>query len=362
MEEFGVREVVCGIVYFALNIPMGWIADRLSRKTCNVIGDLAFGVGLVIFATANSFAGTLIAGIAMAFGNAAAWGADEALFLAHCEELGKNYIATRKRLDTTRRCFNLAYSLAGGLLATYDLRLTLLVASVPFFLGAILAYSIQEIGTRKEIVTETTTLGGKMRGELQGLWTTMRYALREDRQLFWLLIAHAVGNMLGGSLPILIGPLLLKIEAPTSSLGVAYALLSVSGLFGSWLSRYAPPKWSNSTLFVLPCIVSVTAMATLSISLSLGTLLLGLLIPAARAWITAIFPTLIHKVAVKDVQATIGSLSSSVTMPFFVVATLVIGYASGSLPQLGVAANAALFLPFILVTWWKLRRFKSLKA
>ena len=65
---------------------------------------------------------------------------------------------------------------------------------------------------------------------------------------------------------------------------------------------------------------------------------------------------LVHKAAPDDIQATIGSLANSISQGLYMVVVVVINFAANNGAQWGIAANALLFAPLVIVAAWGMRR------
>ena len=54
-EQIAMSQMAFTVVAMLLNLPLGWLADRFSRKWANVIGDLLVAFSLLLYSTAQSF-------------------------------------------------------------------------------------------------------------------------------------------------------------------------------------------------------------------------------------------------------------------------------------------------------------------
>ena len=353
--EIGIKEVICSIVYLVFNIPTGWLADRLSRKACNFIGDAFYGAALVTLGFSTSFTGATIAGVVMAFGNACTQGADEALFKAHCDKLGKNYIDTRKRLSLVTSWVGLGCYFIGGILtALYGMKATILIASIPFFVAAVVSCFIKELGTRKEITaTQSLSLKARFSSECKAVIKVIRFALREDQKLSWLLITYAVAVVMGGPIMGLVGPMILAVGGTEGVAGASHVAISVASICGGWLSRNAFKKWRPPQLFLTMSVVSLLVMGLTSIHLTPWAVGLHIiLVQIIRSLMMNTLRPLVHEATPDDVQATIGSLASSVSQLLYIVVVLVVYSAADHGVQWGIAANALLFTPLVALAAW----------
>ena len=54
-EQIAMSQMAFTAATMILNLPLGWIADRFSRKWANVIGDSIVAISLLLYSTAQSF-------------------------------------------------------------------------------------------------------------------------------------------------------------------------------------------------------------------------------------------------------------------------------------------------------------------
>ena len=78
-QQIALSQMTCTAVAMILNIPMGWIADRFSRKWANVLGDLICATSLAIYSTVDSFAGIVACEALFGFACALSQGVDSTL-------------------------------------------------------------------------------------------------------------------------------------------------------------------------------------------------------------------------------------------------------------------------------------------
>ena len=74
---------------FALEMPTGWVADRLGHRRSLIIGSLVQVCGMAVFWLAASTPALLAASLLVAIGDAFRSGADEALLYRTCVALGR---------------------------------------------------------------------------------------------------------------------------------------------------------------------------------------------------------------------------------------------------------------------------------
>lgn len=350
--EVGVMEAVCSLVYLLFSIPTGWIADRVNRRICNSLGDVCYGIALVMLGCATSFIDVLIARIIMAFGNSCSQGADEALFKAHCDNLGKDYIDTKKRMSLIKSWAGLGYYATGGILtALYGMKATILLASIPLFAAAIVSCFIRELGVHKKVATTSQpSLKSKTARELKELKKTLRFALYEDPKLSWLLITAAVATVMGGPIMGFVGPVIIAAGGSEGLAGASHIAISLAGICGGWLSRRVFHAWNPRRLLLVMSGISLSIMAMTSLHLTAWTAVIHIVgVQTVRVLLASSLNPLVQQAAPNDIQSTISSLKTSVSEVLYIVVVLTIGFAANHGIQWGIAANLLIFAPLVVI-------------
>lgn len=349
--EVGILEAVCSVVYLLFNIPTGWIADRVNRKICNILGDFCYGISLIMLGNAADFMDVIVARTIMAFGNSCSQGADEALFKAHCNQLGKDYVDTKKRMSLVKLWVSLGYYAMGGIItALYGMKTTMLLASIPLFMAAAVSCFIKELGVHKNVSDRPSPMS-KTIGEFKELKRTIRFVLHEDPRLSWLLIAAAVATVMGGPIMGLVGPIITSVGGSESLAGAAHVAISLASICAGWLSRRVFNAWDARRLFLVMSSVSLSLMALAGLHLTAWTAAIQIVgVQVVRVLLMHSLNPLAQEAAPNEIQSTVSSLKSSVSELLYIVVVLVINFAADYGIQWGIAANVLIFAPIVLVT------------
>ena len=78
-EQIALTQAAFTVVAMLLNVPLGWVADRFSRKTSNIIGDLLCLIGLLLYARAQSMLDCIACETIFGVGIAFSQGVDSSL-------------------------------------------------------------------------------------------------------------------------------------------------------------------------------------------------------------------------------------------------------------------------------------------
>lgn len=214
MSEIGISQAVCAVALCLANVPTGWLADRFSRKACNIIGDAGVVGALLFYAAAQTFSDVIIAelafGIAAAFSN----GADAGLLRAYCNQLGTSYARVNARVNSWRPLVEIAGVSVGGLVGAYQPRLAIALSAIPFAVGAIISTQLVEVGEKRTGNTQP----------LRDMGAIVWHSLWHNRPLRWSLVAAVIARESTHPLVWLFTPLLLLAGVPPQIVGIAWAL------------------------------------------------------------------------------------------------------------------------------------------
>lgn len=351
LGEVGILEAVSSVVYLLFNIPTGWMADRVNRRICNSIGDACYGISLIMLGNATSFTDVIVARTIMAFGNSCSQGADEGLFKAHCDQMGKEYTAAKKKISVVLSWTGFGYYTLGGVLtALYGMKTTILLASIPYFAGAIVSCFIKELGSHKEVVIDRPSFKSKTKTEIQELAKVLWFALRKDPKLSWLLIATSVATVMGGPIMGLAGPIVIAAGGSEELAGASHMAISAASICGGELSKRVFDTWDPKRLFLVMSSISLTVMVVTSVHFTLWTAALHIVaVQVIRVLLVTSLSPLIQQAAPDEIQSTVASLGSTISQSLYIIVVVAINFAADHGVRWGIAANFLLFAPLVVI-------------
>ena len=146
-KAIGFVQMAFTIVICCLDIPMGYLADRCNRKLLNIIGDIGAAGAFVFYAFAQNIYMALIAecllGLFMAMTN----GVDQSFIKFNCDKIdstGKLFKKLNIKIHTARYIALLIVTALGGIIAKYNIRLSIGISFLPYFLGGLIALGIKD--------------------------------------------------------------------------------------------------------------------------------------------------------------------------------------------------------------------------
>ena len=238
----GLVQMIFTIVIFALDLPLGYIADRFNRKALNVIGDIGCAIAFGVYAFSRSIYLVILSecllGIFMAMTN----GVDQGFIKYNCNKIdptGELFKKTNIKIHTARYIALLIVVVIGGFIAKWSLRLTLGLSFIPYFIGAILALGIKDYNQKA---------GVRNSNPLKDLALNVKEVFQNKKSKAYLL-SYILGKEITHAQIWVFTPLLIMVGVPIEIVSMGWVLNQIMQIFGSKLSeKHIMKKVSNRFL------------------------------------------------------------------------------------------------------------------
>ena len=288
---------------FALEVPTGWVADRLGHRFSLIIGSFVQVCGMLVFWRAATPPALLAASLLVALGDAFRSGADEALLYRSCAALGREgeFLSIEAR---TRSVGLLALVLllvgGGGLVAVAGYAAAWIAEIALCTIGLVLAWLMVEPPAGPDVADEGCAEDGASRPP---------YSAGRKWSIFVSLILP--GALLDGLASVAAFLAQTGADAEVAGVTALVAVMTLVEAAGAWLSERV---WRNDGRLHLLLLACGTAVLAVSLMVSARV--------AAAAVALAFFPGLIHplraaalqRVAGDGVRARIASFASACDM------------------------------------------------
>lgn len=347
LAQVGLSQAIFTAVLLLLNIPTGWLADRFSRKACNIAGDLIAAGGFVFYAMAHSFADVVIAEIILGIGMSFSGGADVGLLRAYCQALKQSYVRVSSRIARWRPISEMFAVSLGGLIGSQHPRLTIALSGLTYLAGAIISMFLVEAGERRVSTIHP----------LKDMWRIVTYALHGHKRLRWSILSFAFGREATHPLVWILTPLLIFAGVPVSVIGIAWALNLAAVWLGAKLAERMGEDAHDWQLFGIGTAVFAVAAAVLSLEVNLITIVFYAGFGFTRGWFSAVMPPIVQKYTPDDMQSTVWSVGASVAQILYIPVIWSFGALGDLEPRTTVIGGLVLFVPLLALCTWKLWQF-----
>lgn len=347
--EIALSQSLFTIVVSLLNLPMGWIADRLSRKWANVIGDFGCAFGHLFYAAVRGFTGVVFCECWLGAFLSLSQGVDFALlkhFSGQIDDAPENYRRQSARLAFWQHFCSLLLVLLGGPIGALNFRLAIALSSLPYFAGGLASLFLKDDSKR---------LHPTHSSPLRDLSRIVRSAFQKPR-LRWRLIAYAIGREMTHGIIWFLTPMLVLAGLPLGVASVAWAIDSFARILGARLALRYAPRLKSSQIFALPLLLMALSMSVLTVSINLFTINFYFLMGIVCGWTGATLLPLVQEETPPAEQTTIISLAKVMGQALYVPTSLIIGWAADFELRYAALATLLIFLPLGLSALYQLKR------
>lgn len=340
--EIALSQALFTIVLSMFNLPMGWLADRLSRKWANVIGDFGSFIGFILYSTVDSFAGVVFCECWLGIFLSISQGVDFTLLKHFSNQITADealFCKKSAQLTFWQNFCTLILVLLGGPLGAISFRLAIALSGVPSFLGGLASLFIKDDSERL-LPTHANPLCDMFR--------IIKYTLQRPR-LRTRLFAYAVGREMTHGIIWVLTPMLLAASVPLEVVSIAWAIDGLARTVGARLAvRYAP-NLEAKQIFALPLLLMTISMSVLTVRLNLWTISIYLLMSIVCGWTGATLLPLVQEETPPTEQTTVISLAKVMGQILYIPVSLVIGRVSDIQLHYAALATILIFLPLGLM-------------
>lgn len=346
----GVSQMVCAATLFLFDVPMGYFADRFSRKTLNIIGDIGIMGTFVFYAFARSFwmvvVGEILCGLFMAMSG----GVDRAFLKIYSDKIDSTGGLFKKKTaqlavwQISSMCLSIVI---GMVISKYSIRWTIFAVSVPFAIAAILAMMVKDIG--EKIIAKHTN-------HLKDMIITFKHVMK-NAEIKWLVYSYAIGFEVTHPIIWALTPLLTMVGVPVWLVGIGWLLWYGLAPFGAMFANKTMHLKTSTQIFVPLTIVTLASLPVM-IAPNLTTIWFFPLSGIAFGIVNIYIMPKIQQKTEEKYQTIIVSIASSAARLIYIPIVLITNYFGNTAPQYILFATVLIFAPLTLLAWAKLRGFE----
>ena len=347
----GFVQMAFTIVICSLDIPMGYVADRFNRKALNIIGDIGVALVFVMYAFSNNMYMALLSecllGVFMAMTN----GVDQGFIKFNCDkidETGQLFKKTNVRIQTLRYIAMLLVTIIGGWIAKYSLRLSIGISFVPYFLGGIIAFGIQDYNEKKE---------AKHKNPLKDMIHTVKDIVQEKKTRVYL-ISYILGREVTHAQIWVFTPLLMMVGVPIEIVSFGWVLNYFMQIIGGKLSERCL-KWKTSQKFILPMAIELIWMAILVVNTNIVTVWLFALNGLVHGLAEGTLMTSLQEATRNEIQTSVMSVASTGARLLYIPLVYIVNYLGNIKLQWALVGVCVIFLPMVVIEYVQLRKVEK---
>ena len=347
-EQIAMSQMAFTVVAMLLNLPLGWVADRFSRKWANVIGDAMVALSLLLYSTAQTFWFVVLCEIICGVGCALSQGVDSTLlkhFAEKEDESGKLFKDKFGLMTSCNQIASLVVMLLGGPIGAIDFRLAIAASAVNHFAGAFASLLIVDDSER-------------LRATSNPLLEIAALVKRNmnNRKLRVRIAAYAVAREITHGIIWVFTPLMLRVGVPLAVVSVGWAINFAVAYLGTRLARRFAPKMKDWQLFIVPIALISFASIIMYLNLNTVTICLYACFGLAQGWSSATMMPLVKEQTRAAEQSSVESLARVIAQLLYIVAVWAINRAADIRLEYSLLATMAIFVPLAIPIVLKLRK------
>ena len=348
--QIGIVQMVFTIAILLLDIPMGYVADRFSRKVLNIIGDVGVAISFIVYAISNNMYTVMLSecllGLFMAMTN----GVDNSFVKYNCNKIDPSETLLKKvniKLNTARYVTLLITVAIGGFVAKYSLRATIGLSFIPYFIGAIVVFGIKDFEKEEEEDDE----------ELDGMFDVIKEIVGDSKSRAYL-ISYVLGQEVTHGQVFLFTPLLMMVGVPIEIVSVAWAVNSIMNAIGSKISEKMI-NLKTSKVFAIAFIIEFLWIGIIAIKLNIVTVWLFALNGFVHGIVGGNLTTPLQNSTRDKIQTSVMSVASTCKRLLYIPVVYLANYLGNIKLQLGLVGIVIVFLPLSFVTYLLLKKVEK---
>lgn len=347
-EQIAMSQMAFTVVAMLLNLPLGWVADRFSRKWANVIGDMMVALSLLLYSTAQSFWFVVLCESICGIGCALSQGVDSTLlkhFTEKNDPSGKLFKDKFGKMTSMNQIATLIVMLLGGPIGAIDFRLAIALSAIPYVFGAIFSLLIQDDSE-------------KLAAESNPVRDIAKLVKRNisNGKLRVRIIAYAVAREVTHGIIWVFTPLMLAVGVPLAIVSMGWVINYVAAYLGTRLARHFAKRLSDWQLFVVPIALVSAASLIMFFDLNMVTICLYACFGLAQGWSATTMMPLIKEHVRAAEQSSVESLARVVAQLLYIGAVWAINRAADLDVRYALLATVVIFVPLAIPIAAKLRK------
>lgn len=354
LSEISILKAIYSISIVVLEIPSGYLADILGRKTTLLLGSILGFFGFGIYSFSYGFTGFLIAEIILGFGQSLISGADSAMLFDTLNDLKRKneYVKYEGRIISIGNLAETVAGIIGGLLVGISLRF-------PYYVQTAVAFTaIPAALTLVEPVRNNKMLSAGFRHILQ----IVKYSLSDNKELRWNIIhSSVIGAATLTMATLIVQPYLLLIDVPLFYFGIIWPALNLTvGAVALYAYKIERKLQKAQSLLIITLFIPLGYIALSQVAAYWGIAILFLFY-IFRGFATPVLKDYINQVTDSDVRATVLSVRNFVIRIFFAIIAPFVGWYSDFFSLQGAALITGItFLIFAGISF--VMQFKIIKS
>ena len=351
LEQAVLLKTILSLSILILEVPSGYIADKLGRKFCLVVGSTVWLVGWLFYCTGSNFVAFAVAEILSGVAVSLISGADTAIAYETLLQLDKEsfYRTFEGRLVAIAGITEAVCGLVGAAIAEVDL-------VYPFYLQTVclvlyIGLSVTLIEPKRHVETSSS--------HNEDLKTIIADVFIQRPRLRWLILLSSTFSTATFLIVWLSQGYFQQIDLPITAMGWTWAIFHLLMSLASINARRIETALGLKKALIILILIMGGAYICLGSINSMAGIIFIALIYIVRGVRSPLTLDLINQQVPSAIRATVLSLSSFTFHLGFAAISPAIGAISSSYSlSLALSISGWFFLLVGSVCWWQLVKFK----
>ncbi len=339
-NNLGMKEVlflqgVYSVAIVIFEIPSGYFADILGRRTTLITGSILGTLGFALYSIGHGFWIFLFAEVVLGIGQSFISGADSAILYDSliCLKKEDKYLKYEGRLISIGNFAEAIAAIGGGLLAEMSLR-------TPYYFQIGIAFIAIPASI---LMTEPLSSSKKLSTSFRHILKIVKFSLISNKRLRWNLFYSAIIGASTLTMAWFIQPYLKYLDISPAGIGILWSLLNLSvGITAFFAWKIERMIGKKTTILSIALLV---AGFYIIVSLNIGyfAIIIFFLFYLVRGVATPVLKDYINKITESEIRATVLSIRNFVIRINFAIIGPFLGWYTDAF-----SLRQALFLAGIL--------------
>ena len=357
-NSIGMNQTAIGFVQMAftivlclLDFPMGYIADRFNRKVLNIIGDIGVAFVFLLYSFSKNIYWALISEILLGIFMAMTNGVDQSFIKYNCNQIDKTGELFKKinvKINTARSISLFIVVIIGGFVAKYNLRITIGLSFIPYFIGGLIAFKIKDFNNK---------IKPKHKNPLKDLLSSIKDIVNEKNTRLYL-TSFILGKEITHSQIWIFTPLLVLVGVPIEIISLGWILNQLMRILGSKISEKMI-NYNTSKKFIIPIIIEIIWMLIIIINTNIFTVWLFALNGFVHGLLEANMMSSLQQATEDEIQTSVLSLASTGARLLYIPIVYIINYLGNIKLQLALTGVCLIFIPLCFINYIKLKKMEN---
>lgn len=348
-KHIALSQMICTTVNLLLNLPLGWVADRFSRKWANVIGDVTTASAFLLYSMASNFWSVMLCETLCGVGSALSQGVDSSLLKHFAEKEDPTTKGFRKwygKLASANHAAVMIMMMLGGPIGAIDFRLAIRVSAVSYLVGGCLGLLICD---------DSKKLTARHSNPFCDMVELVKRNMH-NRQLRLRIASFAVAREITHGIIWVFTPLMMLVGVPISIVSMGWVLNYGASYCGTLIARRYNTKLPAWKLFTIPIVLVGVSCLVMYAHLNIVTVFLYGAFGLANGWTSATMMPLIKEKVEASEQSSIESLARVIAQILYVITIWIINCAADVETHYALLATVSIFIPLAIPIAIKLRK------